>query len=127
MASARTAKAAEAKADAAKHDDDTNEETVTTARNPNDTGSDPLAGEEVETTVVSQPAAPQLPLTVRDEANDVDRIISTPTAKWEPAPVDPDPAEVKRLEQFHKDHEERQEEARKPLSERNDGDEKDES
>lgn len=101
-----------------KADKDDTPKDETTARNPNDAGSDPLAGEEVDATVVSQPASPQLPLTVRDEASGVDRIVSTPTAKWTPAPVDPDPAEVARLEEFHKEQERLQDEARKPLEER---------
>lgn len=118
MATARTEKAAEAKADAKRDADKADEKVETSNRNPNDTGSDPLAGAQVEDTSITQPVSPQLPLTVKDEASGVDRIISTPTAKWAPAEVDPDPAEVARLEKFHKEQEALQEEARKPLSER---------
>lgn len=68
-------------------------------------------------TTISEPLPPNVPYTVED-ADGIERIISPPTVAWTPAPVEPDPAEVERLEELEKKSEERKEARLKSPAER---------
>lgn len=92
-----------------------------TAKNEEPKAAQADAPEETPT-VVSQPANPQLPQTVTD-ADGIERIIRPAGRKWEPAPVDPDPEKVKRLEAFNKAQEEQAKERQSSAAERAEKDE----
>lgn len=65
-------------------------------------------GPEETPTAIAEPEVPNLPQTVHDPVSGVDRIIVPAGPAWEPAPTEPDPEEVARMEAFNARLEERQ-------------------